>query len=396
MKKLFKKIVFIFSACWLMTACVEPYQLETRNFESALVIQATITNELKNQEIGLSKTYRFEENGPTFESGAEVYIMDNLGNNYPFEEQGEKYVSTTPFQAEAGKTYLLNILTADGKNYRSTPQNLTTTSLFESLTPSVVTNSDGVRGVQIGANSVDPTGNSKYYRYTYEETYKIIAPFWSLTNLTYSASADDFEFLIRQGESKTCYSTVASNDIIQTTTNDLSEDRVSNFPVRFISDQNGIISHRYSILVKQYVQSLEAYTFYKTMKELSGSGSLLSQNQPGFFYGNIKRVENPNEKVIGFFEVVTVSEKRVFFNYAALFAGEPLPPYLYDCDFLDFDISILVPSPQKSPKDKLIIALATNELLYFALNGTTYSMVFPPCSDCTSFSSNVIPSFWED
>jgi hypothetical protein len=57
------------------------------------------------------------------------------------------------------------------------------------------------------------------------------------------------------------------------------------------------------------------------LKELSGSDGILSQNQPGFFFGNIKSVENPNEKVIGYFEVSSVSSQRIFFNYEDVFPG---------------------------------------------------------------------------
>jgi hypothetical protein len=70
-----------------------------------------------------------------------------------------------------------------------------------------------------------------------------------------------------------------SNEIIQTSTVGLSEDRV-NFPVR-ISNKNPIIMHRYSILVRQYVQTLAAHTFYKTLKQLSGM-AVSCRNQPGF------------------------------------------------------------------------------------------------------------------
>jgi len=76
--------------------------------------------------------------------------------------------------------------------------------------------------------------------------------------------------------------------------------------------------NRYSIFVKQYVQNFAAHTFYQTLKDISGSESILSQTQPGFFAGNIKSDDNPNEKVIGFFDVSSVSNKRIFFNFSDL------------------------------------------------------------------------------
>ncbi|HLF52210.1 DUF4249 domain-containing protein [Flavobacterium sp.] len=390
-----KKIIFIKTLTLLLlsiliVSCTEPYALQTNTFEEAIVVEASITNEFKKQEIKISRTYRFEENGPTFETGATVIITDDQGNTYDFEEQSEMYISTSEFQAVPDRQYKLNITTADGKTYQSNNQTLTTANQIESLIPTVVTKGDGERGVQINVNSFDPTNTSKYYRYTYEETYKVIVPKWSPNDLYYNSLSNAFELSIRDPNTRICYSSVNSNTNILTSTNEQSEDRV-NFPVRFISDQNYIISHRYSILVKQYVQNLESHTFYKTLKDLSSSGSILSQNQPGFFYGNIRAIENPNEKVIGFFDVSSVSTKRMFFNYADLFPDEPLPPYFNDCHIVTFNLTD--PGPP-STTSELINAIENNTVRYFAHGYPEYHMVIPVCGDCTSFSSNIIPSFW--
>lgn len=378
-----------------MISCVDPYHLETNTFEDAIVVEATITNELKKQEIKLSRTYRFEEDGPTFETGAEVYITDDQGVNYEFEELNGKYVSVLEFQASPNRQYQLNILTSDGKSYISTNEKLTTESPIENINPIVVTK-NGEIGVKLGVSSYDPSSTSKYYRYEYEETYKIIAPKYSPLELFYNAEDDLLYTALRQNETKTCYTTVKSNSIILANTNDLSEDRVDNFEVRFISNQNYIISHRYSILVRQYVQNLPSYTFYKTLKDLSGSGSILSQNQPGFFYGNLKSANDPNEKVIGFFDVSSVSKKRIFFNYVDLFPGQPLPPYFNSCENISFDMSDPGPPFGSSPRERLIILLNQGGLRFYSQADTVYNMVVQECGDCTTFSSNIIPEFWID
>ena len=68
-KRTYHYIVLAFSAM-LVIGCIEEIDFETETFESALVIEATITNELGDQEIVLSRTFRFEEDGPVPESGA--------------------------------------------------------------------------------------------------------------------------------------------------------------------------------------------------------------------------------------------------------------------------------------------------------------------------------------
>jgi hypothetical protein len=398
-KRMLNRMLLLLLVGFAIASCTEQYALQTTDFEDALVVEATITNELKHQEIKLSRTYRFEEDGPTFETGADVAVVDGDGTVYAFHEDGEKYVSDDAFEAVTGNTYRLQITTSNGKTYNSTTEMLTTVNNMEDVVATVET-VNGIRGVQINAKSFDPTNTSKYYRYRYEETYKIVAPSWSFfkAEIVPASPGEDHAgiAIVPRGpeQSKICYRTENSNDIIQTTTNSLSEDRVD-FTVRFISAENPIITTRYSILVRQFVQNLASYTFYKTLKELSGSGSILSQNQPGFFYGNLRAADNPDEKVIGFFDVSSVSEKRIFFNYSDLFPGEPLPPYFADCSVNTLKFCF-ISSDMECKGGALLSMIQTNSMLYYDESDNYYSMVEPPCGDCRYIGTNVIPPFWQD
>ncbi|HEY4618091.1 MAG TPA: DUF4249 domain-containing protein [Flavobacterium sp.] len=394
MKKLyFNKITPLLLLIFITAGCTEQYVIQTNTFEEALVVEATITNELKKQQIKISKTYRFEENGPTFESGVEVFITDDTGNKFEFEEQSDIYISKLEFKAVPDRKYQLHIITNDGRSYTSSTEILPTENKIESIIPTVET-IEGQRGVQINVNSYDPSRTSKYYRYEYEETYKIIAPRWVYQKAVVTGP-QEVSIVPRTEEAHTCYGTKNSNDIILTNTAGSNEDRV-HFPVRFISNQDYIITHRYSILVRQYVQSLAAHTYYKTLKKISASGSILSPTQPGFFYGNLRSEDNPNEKIIGFFEVSSVSSKRMFFNYADLFPREHLPPYYTECEQIPLRFCF---GPSESCRgDDIIDYINSNTLvLYYRDYLTNVYYLFPtPCGDCSSFSSNIKPLFWEN
>jgi len=372
--------------------------MQTNTFEDALVIEATITNELKKQQIKISRTYQFEDAGPVFETGANVYIKDETGNQYRFTEQDGIYESISEFQAIPGKEYQLFITTADGREYTSTREILSTVNEIESISTTIGSDDNGQRGVQIGVNSYDPTSTSKYYRYEYEETYKIIVPYWS----SYKATVVDdpttnepvIDIIPRGNETRICYTTKKSIDITLTNTSELSEDRVIDFPVRFIKDNDYIISNRYSIIIKQYIQSLEAHLFYKKLKELSGSGNILSPNQPGFFSGNIKSLNNSKEKVIGFFDVSSVSSKRIFFNYDDVFPHESPPAYFTDCPRRVFNSSATDPLLSDG-LHALATCIRNNTMIFYSRAEPMYEMVVPQCGDCTTFSSNVIPPFWQ-
>lgn len=404
-----KYILILTVVLSILTSCTDPYILKTTNYEEALVVEATITNELKHQVVKLTKTYRLEETAPTTVSDAVVVISDNLGNDYPFAEINGVYLSVNEFQAQPNAVYHLKIITDDGKTYESSSETLTHINPIQDVIPTVVTK-DGVKGVEMVVNSFDPTNSSKYYRFEYEETNKIVAPKWvpvkGVGTFVYDPNGNlggTIDLIPRTTEARVCFNTKKSDKIIVTSTNDLSEDRVA-FPIRFIKSTDYTIANRYSIMVTQYVQNLASYTYYKTLKELSGSGSILSQNQPGFFAGNIKCIENPEEKVIGYFEVSSVSSKRIFFNYNQVFPTDPIPKYPYQCevdpllqdDDLNHFFKLCFGMSLECRGSQLISGLQNNQMCYYNNVNDIYEVYDIQCGDCTSFSSNIIPSFWID
>lgn len=379
-----------------MCGCTEPYILVTNTYEEALVVEATITNEIKIQEITLTKTSQFEDKETHIESGAEVYIIDNTGTRYDFKEESGKYISTVEFQAISGREYQLYIKTKDGRSFESSAENLSPNNPIQDIKAVVETN-DNVRGVSIRVYNNDATNTAKYYRYKYEETYKIISPNWNSRKATVIPALNDTLYptikLIRNSiNTQVCYGAKNSTDIILTSTTELNENRVD-FPVRFISDQNYIISHRYSILVHQYTENLAAYTYYKKLQKISSSGSILSPIQPGFLYGNIKSIKNPNDKIIGYFDVASISTKRIYFNYVDLFPLEALPPYYTECEEVPFKFCFK--GEGCSGRD-LVSGIKWNKFTYITNQEINYKMVPAPCGDCTTFSSNIKPLFWED
>lgn len=393
--KLKQYIVLILIA---IVSCTEPYELQTENFEDLLVVEATITNEYKKHVVKLSHTIPLEETTPPIEHGANVKIISNTGLEFHFSEIEDQYVSDQEFQIEPGLDYTLQIQTSNGKTYISTPEK-TPTAIGIDEVNALQETKDTVLGVAIKVTSSDPSNTAKFYRYEYTETYKIIPPYWSPNKVEVNAN-DELIVSPRTTETRVCFSSKESNSINVTTTEDQSENTVSNFNVHFLSKKDPKITNRYSILVKQYIISSEAYNFYKTLKTLSSNGSLLSQVQPGFIVGNITNTNNPEEKVVGFFEVSTVSEKRIFFNFDDIFPNETSSSYFYDCGIQDYTSLVDFPSPN-SPlfggRVDLFYFIRNNEIVYYDHHPTSglYLMVYSYCGDCTSFSSNIQPDFWQ-
>ena len=394
-RKLHFKILLIIIIC--TNSCTEPFDFKTITFESALVIEATISNEIKFHEINLSRTFELEEKGQLYESNADVKIVDNLQNIYSFHEiTSGKYVSNEEFGAIEDRDYQLKIVTKEGKSYSSQLTQLTNSSQIDKI---YVEKTEDEYGVNIYVDSYNPNGDSRYYRFEYEETYKIIASKWSYQDLILvSKDPPVLDSVPRDENKRIAYNTIYSKGILQTETNNLVDDKITKFPIRYIAKDNYLISHRYSMLLKQYVQSQEAFRFYKTLNDLSGSESLFSQNQPGFIEGNLYADDYPNEKVIGFFEVSSVSTKRIFFNPSDVNLSIPsVTPYPISCDFI---------APELEPRKgkSLFDYLESGSLSYYSLNdgtgrpivapGGPYIMVPSGCGDCTGIGTNVVPDFW--
>ncbi|WP_298794844.1 DUF4249 domain-containing protein [uncultured Allomuricauda sp.] len=393
--KLFLGIGLI--TCLVNNGCVEPFQAEFENFESALVVEATLTNELKQQEVFLSRTFEFEEEEPLMESNAQVRVVAG-GNTFVFDEASAgTYVSAQAFAAQPNTAYQLLVTTQDGRSYSSDEVTLSPTTQIDGVRAERIINDDGEDGIAILVDSFDPSGSAKNYRYVYEESYRIIAPDWAPMDLIGDPAGGCGVLKIpKQRDEQVCYTTDLSNEIILTNTTDLEEDRVSNFMVRFLNRNNYIISHRYSILVKQLVHSNIAYTFYERLDEFSSSESLLSETQPGFLQGNMFSNENRNEKVLGFFDVASITEQRIFFNYEDFYPEEPLPPYADPCGqsapvlINQGGLCVLRPIIEAN------VARFKDDNSIPQVGEGPFFIVPRVCGDCTVLGDTEIPEFWEE
>ncbi|MAP81272.1 MAG: hypothetical protein CL526_09310 [Aequorivita sp.] len=396
-------IIITLFAMLLQAGCTEPYDIETLDYENVLVVESTITDRLQTQIVKLSRSTILENPQILFEANANVEVSSSGGERYLFtwSEENGYYKSNVPFAAQLGNTYSLKIKTQDGKEYTSSEVELPPTVAIDEVFAERVTDPlENKDGVQIMVNTEDPSGNAVYFRYEYEETYKVVAPYpspytFEITNF----SDENYTFNINlspRDPQEICYSTEYATGINQVAVSELNENRIYRFPIKYLSKTNAKLQERYSILVKQYVQSSEAYTFYKIINDLGSLESLLSQGQPGYVAGNIKLNANPNEKVLGFFEVATVTDKRIYFNYNDF--NLPKPPYFIDCDYLVLDYRDNT-TLDNDPNDR--------ETLFTYLSYFDYQIVeyAPPytyyiakleCTVCNSFSSNTRPDFWED
>jgi len=433
MKKLFLLLISI----TLLASCIDEVDLGIDGNEDVfaiLIVEATLTNEVKHHTVTLSRMDTLVDLGidsiynpytpirdinrdlVRYEANATVSIENDNGTTYSFSEASPGvYDSDIEFAAEMGNAYQLIILTSDGKRYSSTNMRIEGLAAISNLYAEKTTSESGAQGIGIFVDNTVESGSVQNLRYTYDETYKIIAPNWSpqdfkLTNYEPCALpvvTYDLEIIDREEEQQVCFGNNGSNTIIQAQQGNLS-DNVKKLMVRFLDQDNFIISHRYSIEVVQLVSNAASFSFYDQLNNFSQTGSIFSQIQPGFLEGNLSSDDGNQGTIIGFFDVVSVSKNRLFFNYTDFYPEEELPPYPFNCVLQsapESHRSFCATSPGGGGGCPLSVIQSVNLNLisYVGRNDNEIGScpgphVFVPrvCGDCTTLGSNIKPDFWVD
>ena len=387
----------------IFDGCVETFEIPTTSeFQNVLIVEATITDVFGVQEIKLSRTGPLGSDELFPELGASIQIRQGNGTAYAFlGTSSEIYRSEIPFAAEPGASYVMEIQTQFGELFTSSPEQLPSASTVDVLEANAVVDEDRGEGVQIVLSSTAGGDEPQFYRYEYEETYRIVAPQWSSRELfIVSENPPDVRIRDRQQQELICYGISNSDEILQFTTEGQADNTVKELPLRFLEKRNPFIAHRYSILAKQFSISPQAYRYYNTLRELSGQNNLLSQQQPGFLVGNILAADGSTGDVTGYFSVASLSEKRIFFDFDDFYDSVNITPaYPVDCND-SFVAPLLVDQFGNSP---LIESMKNEVYEFLTLNRSFNSTLFGPfimvpriCGDCTVLGSNVPPEYWVD
>lgn len=409
-------------------SCVEEFEPEniTDVLDGSLVVDARITDQNIQQAIFLTRTFSFDEIDPPPETGAQVSIIDDLGKKIDFfETQAGNYYTNGAVSLLQEREYTLEIFTKDGVQYRSNKTTLPKQVEVSELKAERSISNSNTDGISILVDNTDNTSSVNYFRYEYEETYKVIPPDfnpfdWDEVDYDFFCEDDDgWEVTVapRDEPANICFATNKSNSIILASTANLTSNNLDDFEVRFIDSDNYAISHRYSILVKQYHHDINAASFFGSLEDFSNSESLFSNVQTGQLEGNITVENSDIANVIGYFELSSYSEKRMFFNYEDFFPNEDLPPYIIACDFISnpplypegFHVTLIDGKPvlDGASSSPLMDGILAGLIGYIGENedyqqtndegeferGPFFTKPLG-CIDCRVYGDNVIPDFW--
>ena len=333
MKGRWHKITFVLvTACTLFT-CIDPYTPELKNFESCLVVDALVTDENKSNYVILTRTIETGDEEPVRVTGATVIISDDAGNSaLLFEKRaGEYRTDSLTFRGTTGRTYKLSIQTESGEKYESDPCFMYPVPDIDSIyftKDQLLSEETGelVQEVSIFIDSRDES-TSNYYRWSYEEWWKFQAPEPKMFDYI-----NDSTIVPVTEIKQTCWANTKS-DVI-----DIENTALGNTggfkkkPVLFIaSEETNRLMIQYCVEVRQLSVSKEEYGFWDLMLQLNESGGDIFDKQPFQIFSNIQNVTNPDEQIIGWFQVSGAKLKHKYITFNEI-ASLDLPLYVYDCE----------------------------------------------------------------
>ncbi|WP_258100784.1 DUF4249 domain-containing protein [Marinoscillum pacificum] len=381
--KVLKNLLFVMLLGGILSYCSIPIDSESFGYRRSVVVDGMITDEYKTHKIRLS--YTSEVNNGFYEaiSDADVKVVTGSGQEYFFQLGFDGYYgSEEEFAGIPGETYQLQFTIGSDRGYSSNEIELIASppidSIYDRYAELSVEGSDQYEGgIQFFLDTHDDTNQAQNYLYEWTEDYKIVTP-----KVAFYKYLSQGVVPVLQDSTSVCYGYGQSSSILITQALK-SGNRVVEFPIRFISGLDDFLRNRYSISVKQYAISASSYGYYRQFKELNESGGSLFDQQRGTLVSNVTSFTDPDEIVLGYFDVAGVSEKRVFFNYDDLDPNFPRPGYRAQCY-----------STELSFEDFFMFFTPTMDLTYYEEDQQLVRFQPPPCTDCTSFGPTEAPEYW--
>ena len=405
----FKSASMLFIVILLCT-CIDPYYPKLGGGTSLLVVDGLITDSNNSYTVKLSRTYQDQNTSPVMIADATVYITDNIENINYLKSSGNGIYKTDSleFKGVPGRTYVLHIK-ADGADYESEPCLMESVPEIDSIyfekDEELVNNgTQSLQGLRIYLDS-ETGDNNQFFRWAFDETWKFRVPYPKKYNFNMADSSITLVSEVKEF----CWKNSISDDILIYSNYSGQPLSIKKEPIFFIaSDQSDRLLIQYSILVKQYSISKKEYEFWNNLKNVNDSGGDIFAKQPFTVISNIKNLNNPKERVLGYFQVSAVKQRRKNITSNELFSLY-LPYFRSSCERIVKEPADYPTGPAEPPTTwaDLYSMFCVKSTYYFvepqyasgiASKENLSKMVFakPECADCELTGSSKKPDFWID
>lgn len=387
----FKNHISLIFVCTIaVTGCLESYQPpEIVSDVNILVVDGFLNSTEGSATVRiLHATALSDDSKPKPEANATVSIHAEGGTSYVLTEQDSGTYSISGLNIDPATRYQLSIRTSDEEEYVSDYVEIKESPDIDSVSWEAKED-----GINILVNTHDASGNTKYYRWDYIETWEYNAPISSEFKLV------DGEPVYRSLAERiyTCWRTVPSTKISIASTVRLTEDVVYNYPIVFLPKGTSKVTVKYSILVKQRAVTKDEFTFLEQLQKSTESLGGLFDPQPSQVAGNIHNLSDPSAPALGYFSAGTVKEKRFFLSFGDL--PNHLNKYPFPGNCLPDTICLVRGMFQPYRCILVLEDLTGSELIGHALysrvaiNG--YTLSSPQCADCRTQGGVLAkPDFW--
>ena len=387
MKQYFRTVLGCATLMLLLADCKQVYdpRIGAKNIR-LLVVEGFLNSGQGATVVRLSRTGDLTDTTIHLELGAQVNVEGDDNSNFPLVDNANGEYSIPQLNLNNNVKYRLHIKTIDGKEYVSDYSSVKYTPAIDSITSQ---RENG--GAQFYVNAHDPQIAAKYYQWKYEETWEFHSAYYSsllytrdsrtnrVTDVAYRDAFHNVDTTIYK-----CWKTFNSSSIILGSTEKLTSDVVY-LPVQYIEPHSEKLGILYSLNLRQYAISHEAYLFLQKIKKNTEQLGSIFDAQPSELSGNIHCLTDPNEIVIGFAEVSQEQTKRIFVY------NSQFPDWNYDPGCVRIEIDNNLDSIAKYGADLLP---ATPSRLSSLGGIIAFYASTPPCVDCTLKGTNQKPDFW--
>ena len=403
----------IFIVIWI-AGCRKPYNPPAvRASGSYLVVEGVINGGTDSTVIKLSRTVNLSSKNVTNPViGATLTVERDDNTVYPLTETANGHYMSPGINLDSTRKYRIRIKTANDE-YLSDFVPVLNSPPIDSVSYVI-----GNNGINIYSDTHDPKNNTHYYRWDYQETWIIHSNYYSFyqSNGDSVIARDMINDQVYQ-----CWQSDTSNVIILASSSNLSKDVIINNPITFIGPATGKLGGRnsiitsqaasganvYSILLRQYALTSDAYTFWTNMKTNSEQLGSIFDTQPSSVSGNIHSINNPAEVVIGYISAGSIASKRIFLS------NQQIPVSLSltinpECKLDSFYYSYIPPGyflPLNQENEYFNYNSGAQygrvEYVPIAALFDKYGMVIghtgstEACVDCTLRGTNKEPAFWK-
>jgi len=362
---------------------VSPYHSPVTGY---LVVEGVVNSGAGNTTLKLSRTTPLS-NIDTIanETGALVRLEGQDNSLYVFAENTSGQYSASNLNLNTSGKYRIHINTANGEEYISDYVGINNDPPIDSVN----WQSDS-SGVQLFVNTHDPQNNTHYYQWEYSETWEFHS--FDLTNLKYlikyGPEGNIYNVAYRDSTDPQifkCWQSNSSQILIIGSSAKLSQDLIFLQPLASIPRNSWELSVLYSIDVKQYGLTSDAYTFLSEMKKNTEETGSIFDAQPSQFSSNLHCISDTSKTVIGFITICPVQEKRIFISNSSV------PGWAYNSGCYEIVIGNIQDTLNKyGPGTLPSLPVQTgpgNSIITFTIAPAT-------CIDCTLRGTNVKPSYW--